>query len=259
MQQDPERQTPGAGRKKYVSLDRDPSTGRTNRSEVISVFTYNPITAYDADDALQRFGRLKIEATSFTISEPATSLEIAPIIYDSASENAKKILKETYAVAPFAIMTLTMERIFIDKIFAAEAYVRRSSEPQRAFEAAKHIYDLTVMIQQANIRQLLTDEMQVRKLLNIRVEEEKRRLDGIPNVMPKEFTFFKTATDNADVRKAYTVMQGQYVLRPEDRIEYDIAMSALSEIHTALAHNKAWMMYEPGEESQHHISQQNNK
>lgn len=41
--------------KKYDALDRDPGAGRTNRSEVISVYTYDPLATYDANDALQRY------------------------------------------------------------------------------------------------------------------------------------------------------------------------------------------------------------
>ncbi|MBQ9911302.1 MAG: nucleotidyl transferase AbiEii/AbiGii toxin family protein [Lachnospiraceae bacterium] len=242
--------------KKYAALDRDASSGRTNRSEVISIFTYEPITAYDASDALQRFGKLKIEATSFTISEPTASLEIAPMLYDLASETEQKILREQYDVAPFSVMTITTERISIDKLFAAEAYVRRSAEPQRAFEAAKHIYDLAVMIRQPNIQSLLTNDVMVKKLLDIRVEEEAGRLDGIPGVMPQEFTFFDTAAGNDEVRKAYAVMQAQYVLRPEDRIEYDAAMAALGEIRDRLMRSRAWTLYAPGEELLRHIRQQ---
>ena len=242
--------------KKYAALDRDATSGRTNRSEVISIFTYEPITAYDASDALQRFGKLKIEATSFTISEPTASLEIAPMLYDLASETEQKILREQYEVAPFSIMTITTERIFIDKLFAAEAYVRRSAEPQRAFEAAKHIYDLAVLIRQPNIQSLLTDDAMVKKLLDIRVEEEAGRLDGIPGVMPQEFTFFDVAAGNDEVRKAYAVMQAQYVLRPEDRIEYDEAMSAIGEIRDRLMQNRAWTLYAPGEDLLRHIRNQ---
>ena len=230
--------------KKYTSLDRDAASGKTNRSEVVSIFTYDPITAYDVSDALQRFGKLKIEATSFTVSDPITNLEIAPMLYDFASESEQKILREQYDVVPFFIMTITMERIFIDKLFAAESYVRRSSEPQRAFEAAKHIYDLAVMIKQPNIQSLLEDDTIVKRLLDIRIEEESRRLDGIPGVMPQEFTFFETAARNNDIRKAYAVMQAQYVLRPEDRIEYDPAMTALIEIRDRLMQNKAWRLYD---------------
>lgn len=69
--------------KRYEALPRDPSQSVTHRSEVISVYNYIPVTAYDADDALQRFGKLKIEATSFTISEPTESLEVSALIMTS--------------------------------------------------------------------------------------------------------------------------------------------------------------------------------
>ncbi|MBR6000914.1 MAG: nucleotidyl transferase AbiEii/AbiGii toxin family protein, partial [Oxalobacter sp.] len=231
--------------KKYTALNRDVSSGRTNRSEVISVFTYTPVTTYDANDALQRFGKLKIEATSFTISEPTISLEISPMLYELSTVAEQKILREMYDVSPFSIMTITLERIFIDKLFAAEAYVRRSDEPQRAFEAAKHIYDLAVMIRQPNILSLLTDEKQINKLLDIRIEEEAGRLDGIPGIMPKEFTLFNTVTSNEAVKKAYATMQAQYVLRPQDRITYDSAISALGNIQDKLQQNRSWMQYKP--------------
>ena len=239
--------------KKYDALNRDASAGRTNRSEVVSVFTYDPITAYDADDALQCFGKLKIEATSFTISEPVQSLEVSPMLYDLAAEDEQRILREMYDVAPFPVLTITTERIFIDKLFAAEAYVRRSTDTHRAFEAAKHIYDLAVMIRQPGILKLLSDEEQIKKLLDIRMEEETGRLDGIPGVAPAEFTFFDASASNASVRKAYSVMQAQYVLRSEDRIEYGTAMKALGEIRDLLGQNRAWAQYKPSVKLMLHI------
>ena len=212
--------------KKYAALSRDAAAGRTNRSEVISVYTYDPVTSYDANDALQRFGKLKVEATSFTISEPVEQLEISSMLYDLATEDERRILREQYDVSPFPIMTIAVERIFIDKLFAAEAYVRQSADPRRAFEAAKHIYDLAVLADQSKIVKLLSDEAQMEKLLDIRMEEETGRLDGIPGVKPSEFSFFSSAAENEAVKKAYSVMQSQYVLRPMDRIEYDTAMKA---------------------------------
>ena len=101
---------------------------------MIAVYTYDPITAFDADDVLQRFGKLKVEATSFTISEPVDSLEISAMLYNLATEEQKKILETVYDVKPFFIQTITLERIFVDKLFAAEAYIRHSSINQRAFE-----------------------------------------------------------------------------------------------------------------------------
>ena len=226
--------------KKYVSLPRDATQGKTNRSEVIAVYTYDPITAFDADDALQRFGKLKVEATSFTISEPVDSLEISAMLYNLATEEQKKILETVYDVKPFFIQTITLERIFVDKLFAAEAYVRHSSINQRAFEAAKHIYDLAVIAQHPKVSALLSDSDKLKNLLEIRMKEEQGRLDGIPGVAPTEFIFFTQAGDNSDVRKAYETMQNQYVLREQDRIEFETAVKALMNIQESLLKNPAW-------------------
>lgn len=231
--------------KKYSSLNRVATEGRTNRSEVISVYTYDPITVFDANDALQRFGKLRIEATSFTISEPVEQLMISPLLYDLASGEEQKILREQYNVAPFSVLTITMERIFIDKLFAAEAYLRRSSDPHHAFEAAKHIYDLAIMIRQPRIEMLLSDARRIKQLLDIRMEEEAGRLDGIPGVIPAEFRFFDLAESDDNVRKAYDTMQSQYVLRQEDRIEYAVAIDALHRIKQQLWKNLGWVQYKP--------------
>ena len=226
--------------KKYVSLPRDPEQGRTNRSEVISVYTYDPATAYDSNDALQRFGKLKIEATSFTISEPVDTLEVSALLYDLATEEQRRILETVYEVSPFNIQTITMERIFVDKLFAAEAYVRKSSVEHRAFEAAKHIYDLAVLSHNPKIELLMADPAQMEHLLDIRLEEEAGRLDGIPGVAPSEFTFFQSAKDNADVQRAYETMQNQYVLREQDRIAFSYATQELLLIEQKLLKNPAW-------------------
>lgn len=227
--------------KKYNSLSRDASQGRTNRSEVISVYTYEPISAFDRDDALQRFGKLKVEATSFTISEPVESMEVTAMLYDLATEDQKRILKTVYEVSPFQILTIAMERIFVDKLFAAEAYVRKASDPHRAFEAAKHIYDLVVIAENPKVSKLMKMPEQLKYLLKIRMEEEQGRLDGIPGVLPKEFIFFNEVGRNDDVRKAYMTMQNQYVLQECDRIDFQHAAEVLKVIQKNLYENSAWI------------------
>ena len=227
--------------KKYVSLPRDASQGRTNRSEVIAVYIYDPVTLFDEKDALQRFGKLKVEATSFTISEPIESMEVSTMLYDLATNEQKAILESVYDISPFSVQTITLERIFVDKLFAAEAYVRSASIAHRAFEAAKHIYDLAVIIKHPKISALLTDEEKLGHLLRIRMEEEKERLDGIPDVRPSEFNFFTQTAKNKVVRTAYTTMQNQYVLRECDRIDFQTANMALVEIQKRLLSNSAWV------------------
>lgn len=229
--------------KQYKCLARDAFAGRTNRSEIIAVYSYDPIAAYDAQDALQRFGKLKIEATSFTISEPVESMEIAPMLYELAAEDEKRILEGQYEVKPFSIKTISLERAFIDKLFAAEAYTRRSDEPQRAFEAAKHLYDLSVMSRLPRIQRLYPNGEQITHLLNIRTEEEMGRLDGIPGVTPRQFVFFDEAGKSHPVQKAYRIMQDQYVLRPVDRIPFEDAIAAIKAIQSQLHQCPAWTNY----------------
>ena len=227
--------------KKYTVLPRDSAAGKTNRSEVKSVYRYTPVVVYDENDLLQRFGTVKVEATSFTISEPVEPLEVAPLIYENASEEQKRVLENVYDVKPFIVQTITLERIFVDKLFAAEAYVRNSSIEQKAFEAAKHIYDLSVMSVHPKIKLLLSDSKQMEYLLNIRMQEELERLDGIPKVKPKEFVFFDAVSDNLDVKKAYKVMQKQYVLRETDIIAFEMAIVSLKFLNSALQKNSAWL------------------
>ena len=80
----------------------------------------------------------------------------------------------------------------------------------------------------------MADPVQMEHLLDIRLEEEAGRLDGIPGVAPSEFTFFQSAKDNADVQRAYETMQNQYVLREQDRIAFSYATQEL------LLKNPAW-------------------
>lgn len=229
--------------KKFVSLPRNPDMGHTNRSEVVSIYQYSPVTRFDESDALQRFGKLKIEATSFTISEPVEKLSVSSLIYDFATNEEKRVLEEVYDVKPFEVETITLERIFIDKLFAAEAYVRRSDEKNRAFEAAKHIYDLSVMSTNPKINNFLENAEQMEKLLLLRLIEELNRLDGIPGVLPVDFVFLKTTINNKNVQEAYETMQKQYVLREQDKITFDNANKSLVKIENNLFKNPAWSKF----------------
>lgn len=230
--------------KRFDKLTRNIEEGRTNRSEVIAIYEYNPITIVDSNDSLQRFGKLKIEATSFTISEPVESMEVEALLYSYSSDEEKRILREKYKVFPFNVKTISIERAFVDKLFAAESYTRKSDDTHRAFEAAKHVYDLCVMSHLNRINDLYKNEELLEKLLNIRLEEERGRLDGINGVPPHEFAFFDEIEKNEAIKSAYKVMQKQYVLRPQDYIDYNKALGAISKIQSCLKNTNAWISCE---------------
>ena len=94
------------------------------------------------------------------------------------------------------VKTITLERIFINKLFAAEAYVRNAQVKNRAFDAAKHIYDLAIMSKLSTIIEFITNETVLENILNIRIKEEINRLDGMPGIAPKEFIFFSNIKTN---------------------------------------------------------------
>lgn len=227
--------------KRYRSLERIPGEGKINRSEVIAIYKYEPIVSYDKDDLLQRFGKLKLEATSFTISEPTMPLKVAPMLYELATKEQKTILKSQYNVYPFYVQTMTLERIFIDKLFAAESYIQKSRETHRAFEAAKHIYDLSVIAKHPIILKLYEKDKLMGTLLQIRLEEEKARLDGVGNTKPKDFVFYTQLRNNTKVTDAYEIMQKQYVFRESERIPFKTVTSNMDYIFSMLEKNSAWI------------------
>jgi predicted nucleotidyltransferase component of viral defense system len=76
-----------AATKRFTSLTRnqvDPAN-ITDQGSITTIYNYDSVVTVDKNDTLQRFGRVKIEGTSFTISEPHTALDIAPVIFENAT------------------------------------------------------------------------------------------------------------------------------------------------------------------------------
>ena len=174
---------------------------------------------------LFKFEKIQIESTSFTVSEPVTVYEIEPLIYKYATDDEKKILKE-YGISPFNIETITLERIFVDKIFAAEFYFER--EMYRDF--AKHIYDIVTMIDDDKIKDLLNKKTDFLKLIEYKRQEEKIRLGGIPdNKSILDFNYWKL-NFSKEVNQAFNEMQNIYVLDDDNKMTIKYIEKALSKL-----------------------------
>ena len=166
----------------------------------------------DSDDPLQRFGYVKVEGTSFTVSEPFTPLEIEPILYTYATEEQRQILQAQYDVGPFRINTIRLERIFADKIFAAEFYYER----KMYFDVAKHLYDVSVMLDLEQIQKMIGNQQMFLEMLGYKRLEETRRTGS--DLAEKKFSDFQLLGgfgDNAALRKDYQNMQRNYVFLEE--------------------------------------------
>lgn len=219
--------------KKYISL---PRTSRKEleddrKGSITAVYDYTPAVTVDTDDPLQRFGYVKVEGISFTVSEPFSTLEIEPIIYTYATEEQSSILREQFGVMPFPIKTIRLERIFVDKIFAAEFYYERDMY----FDVAKHIYDVSVMLNLQPIQDMLgnTDlflEMSEYK----RLEETRRMGSDLADRKFSDFKIFYGISDNTALKDAYQNMQKNYVFSEKDLLTFEFVISQWKKLQEVL-------------------------
>ncbi len=219
--------------KKYLSL---PRTSRKEleddrKGSITAVYDYTPAVTVDTDDPLQRFGYVKVEGISFTVSEPFSTLEIEPIIYTYATEEQSSILREQFGVMPFPIKTIRLERIFVDKIFAAEFYYERDMY----FDVAKHIYDVSVMLNLQPIQDMLgnTDlflEMSEYK----RLEETRRMGSDLADRKFSDFKIFYGISDNTALKDAYQNMQKNYVFSEKDLLTFEFVISQWKKLQEVL-------------------------
>ena len=219
--------------KKYISL---PRTSRKEleddrKGSITAVYDYMPLVTVDTDDPLQRFGYVKVEGTSFTVSEPFSTLEIEPVIYTYATEEQRSILREQFGVMPFPIKTIRLERIFADKIFAAEFYYERGMY----FDVAKHIYDVSVMLDLQPIQDMLENtglflEMSEYK----RLEETRRTGSDLADRKFPDFKIFYDISDNTALKDAYQNMQKNYVFSEKDLLTFEFVISQWKKLQEVL-------------------------
>jgi predicted nucleotidyltransferase component of viral defense system len=219
--------------KKYQSLQRTTrkELEENRKGSITTVYDYLPLVQVDSEDPLQRFGYVKVEGTSFTVSEPFTALEIEPILYTYATVEQKRILQEQFSVEPFHVNTIRLERIFADKIFAAEFYYER----KMYFDVAKHIYDVSIMLELPQIQKLIDNRTVFLQMLGYkRVEETRRTGSDLAERQFSEFKIFSGLADNFDLRAAYENMQKNYVFADKDRLPFSYIESQWKKLAVVL-------------------------
>ena len=184
------------------------------KGSITSFYRYNSLFSLNE---LFKSERIQIEATSFTVSEPVSTYTIEPLVYKYATDKEKTILKEKYKISEFEIEIIKLERIFIDKIFAAEFYYERGMYE----DVSKHLYDISIMIKNEDIKKLLKNKSELNKLIGYKRKEEQSRLGGISESKEiKNFDYMKLNFIN-DLINAFNKMQRIYVLDDESIITID--------------------------------------
>jgi len=217
----------------YDSLPRTVMKEMENnqKGSITSVYDYTSVYGAVIPDPLQRFSHVKVEATSFTVSEPYTPLTTAPLVYDRAADDLKYILRSQYDVMPFSINTIRLERIFVDKVFASEFYYQR----QEYFDVSKHIYDLAVMSKLEEITTLLSDPAALTDMMAFKRREERARLGSDLSDKPvSDFEIFKCMSVNEALRDRFISMQDIYIFDDNDKMGFQDVAASLSKIQASL-------------------------
>ena len=179
--------------KKYQAL---PRTSRKDleddrKGSITTVYDYTPLVGIDTDDPLQRFGYVKVEGTSFTVSEPFTPLEIEPILYTYATEEQRNILRSQYDVVPFMINTIRF----------------------------------SVMFDLKQIQEMIQNQQTFLEMLGYkRLEETRRTGSDLAEKKFSDFQLLRGFSDNEALRKDYQNMQRNYVFAEEDTLSFDFVV-----------------------------------
>ena len=200
-----------------------------NKGSITGMYKYNSVYA-DSEIPLQRAGKIQVESTSFTVSEPTEKYYIEPLIYKLASDNEKKILEEKFDISKIEIEIIKLERMFIDKIFAAEFYYIRNMY----MDVSKHLYDISILFNNDKIQKLLENKEELSKLIEYKRQEEKVRIGGIDeNNKIKDFSYFKLDFSD-ELIKEFENMQNKYVLNDKYKVNIDEVKRILKQIYNTV-------------------------
>lgn len=200
-----------------------------NKGSITGMYRYNSVYS-DSEIPLQRAGKIQVEATSFTVSETTEKYYIESLIYKLANNSEKKILEEQFDVSKIEIEIIKLERMFIDKIFAAEFYYIRDMY----MDTAKHIYDISILFYNEKIQNLLNNDEELNKLIKYKRQEEKARIGGIDeNTQIKNFNYLKLNFSYSLI-KEFENMQNKYVLNDKYKVSIDEVKYILKQLYNKL-------------------------
>ncbi|MCI9040164.1 MAG: nucleotidyl transferase AbiEii/AbiGii toxin family protein [Clostridia bacterium] len=200
-----------------------------NKGSVTGIYKYDSIYNMNEKE-LHRAGIIQVEATSFTVSEPYQKYTIEPLVYKLANENERRILEDQFDVSKFDINIINVERMFIDKIFATEFYYIRNMYT----DTSKHLYDISVLFENENIKNLLNNTRELNKLIQYKRKEENVRIGGInADTKIKDFNYFKLDFSKELIQE-FNNMQYKYVLDDKYKITIDEVKKRLLEIYNYL-------------------------
>ena len=113
-----------------------------------------------------------------------------------------------------------MERIFADKIFAAEFYY--AGDRKLYFDVAKHIYDIAVMSRLDLIKEMLNNPILLNEMVGYKRREESLRAGSDLSDKPfAEFTLPKKMKADRELAGVFEQMERIYIFNDSYKYSYE--------------------------------------
>ena len=152
----------------------------TNISDIRSRRKYNCYQIKYTDNKNEKLKDILLVETVFMVKAyPYEQKEVTSIIYDYLLKNNKKDIIEEYDMKPFLINVQTLQRTFIDKVFAICDYYLSN----KTIRLSRHIYDLYML------KDFVKFDNEFKELVK-RVKEDR-----------KEYETCYSAKDDVDINK----------------------------------------------------------
>lgn len=215
---------------KIPGLELQKEKTKDVKQSVTAYYKYNTMFKNE-ENQLHRAEEIQVEATSFTVSEPIEEYIIEPIVYKYATQSEKIVLAKEFDLIPFRIKVQKLERIFTDKIFAAEFYYKR----KMYIDLTKHLYDLIILFSTKRIQSFLNNMEEFKEIVKYNREEENYRKGGMDkNIRITDFEIFNLEF-NEEILKAFELMQNKYVFKDEYKITIEETKKVLNKIKNKIS------------------------
>lgn len=107
--------------------------------------------------------QVKLEIGSSVRPDPYNKRSLQTYIQDYLESKGMNNVAEEFGLVPVVINTLGVERTFLDKVMAVKRHAYLGTLPQKA----RHVYDVTMLLERPEIRTFLLDKKELKRLLEL--------------------------------------------------------------------------------------------
>ena len=103
------------------------------------------------------------------------------------------------------------------------------------FDTAKHIFDLSIMMEMPRIQQMLSQPNELVTMISYKRNEERERIGSDLSDKPfSEFELFDAIDTDMEFQKAFEQMQRIYVFQNDDMLDFGAVTRSISRLYEIL-------------------------